>query len=141
MEITLDPPLEVNGHGDLRIRLAAEALKAGSTRAKLTWSFPADASLLLKESDVMKYAPTLTTRDWFAHQPTGDVGKSAIGAEEWLDKPAGRHGGVRLRSDRFVLEDGTPIRFWGTNLSYGASASQKAEAEFTAARFAKFGRD
>jgi hypothetical protein len=29
VEITLDPPLEVNGHGDLRIRLAAETLKAG----------------------------------------------------------------------------------------------------------------
>ncbi len=139
VEITLDPPLEVNGHGDLRIRLAAETLKAGSTRAKLTWTFPSDTALLLKQSDVMQYAPTLTTPDWFAYQPTGDVGKSAIGAAEWLDKPAGKHGGVRLRGDRFVFEDGVPIRFWGTNLSYGLSAPPKAEAEYTAARFAKFG--
>ena len=132
-------PWTVNGHGDLRIRLAAKTLRAGITQAKLTWSFPADASLLLKQSDVMKYAPTVTAPDWFAYQPTADVGKSAIGAEDWLDKPAGKHGGVRLRGDRFVFEDGTPIRFWGTNLSYGASAPPKADADFTAARFAKFG--
>jgi len=139
VEITLDPPPEVNGDGELRIKLAAQTLKAGSTQARLAWSFPAGASLLLKESDVTKYAPTLTTPDWFPNQATGDVGPSAIGTEDWLDKPAGRHGGVRLRGDRFVFEDGTPIRFWGTNLSYAGSAPPKADAEFTAARFAKFG--
>ena len=137
--VALDPPLEVGGDGDLRIKLAAETLKAGVTQARLTWTFPAAVSLLLKTADVMKYAPTLTGPDWFAYLPKGDVGPSAVGVEEFLDKPAGEHGGVRLRGDHFVFEDGTPIRFWGTNLSYAGSAPPKADAEFTAARFAKFG--
>ena len=140
VEITLDPPLEVNGDGELRIKLAAQTLKAGSTQARLAWSFPAGASLLLKDSDFMNMPRRSPRPTGFPTRRPG-TWASAIGTEDWLDKPAGKHGGVRLRGDRFVFEDGTPIRFWGTNLSYGASASPKADAEFTAARFAKFGRD
>ncbi len=139
LEVALDPPLQAGGDGDLRIKLAAETLKAGVSQARLTWTFPAAASLLLKAADTRKYAPALTTPDWFAYQPKGDVGTSAIGAEDFLDKPAGRHGGVRIRGDRFVFADGTPIRFWGVNLSYATSAPPKDDAEYTAARFAKFG--
>ena len=139
VDVALDPPLQVGGDGDLRIKLAAETLKAGSAKAQLAWTFPSAASLLMKAADVMKYAPTLTAADWFAYRPSGDVGPSAIGAEEFLDKPAGVHGGVRTRGERFVFEDGTPIRFWGTNLCYAASAPPKADAEYTAARFAKYG--
>jgi hypothetical protein len=139
IRITLEPPLEVNGHCDLRIRLAAGTLKAGITRSRLIWSFPDDMALLLKESDVVAYAPTVTAPDWFAYQPEGDIGRSAIGMEDWLERPAGKHGGVRISGDRFVFEDGTPIQFWGTNLSYGGSAPSRADAEYTAARFAKFG--
>ena len=76
VEIALDPPLEVNGDRDLRIKLAAGTIKPGITRARLTLSFPANPSLLLKESDVIKFAPPLATSDWFAYQPTGDVGRS-----------------------------------------------------------------
>ncbi|MEI8194587.1 MAG: hypothetical protein WCI73_01625 [Phycisphaerae bacterium] len=139
LELTLDPPLEVNGHGDLRLCLAATSIKAGATKARITWSFPAEVTTLLKASDVLKYAPTLPTPDWFAFQPKGDRGPSAIGFDSWLDKPAGKHGGVRLKGDRFVFADDTPIKFWGTNIQYGANAPTKADAEFTAARFAKFG--
>ena len=33
------------------------------------------------------------------------------------DRPAGRHGTVKAEGDRLVFEDGTPARFWGTNLA------------------------
>ncbi len=139
VEVTLDPPLAVGGDRDLRIKLAAETLKAGVTRARLTWTFPADASLLAKAEDVKKFAPEVTGPGWFAYEPKWERGPSAIGVEDWLEKPAGKRGGVRMHGDRFELEDGTPIQFWGTNLSYAMSAPSREDAEFTAARFAKFG--
>src|SRR5208283_759004 len=33
------------------------------------------------------------------------------------DRPAGRHGFVKVDGDKLVFEDGTPARFWGTNLA------------------------
>jgi hypothetical protein len=41
--------------------------------------------------------------------------------------------------DGFAFTDGTPVKFWGVNLSYTASAPDKETADFTAARFAKYG--
>src|SRR5206468_12080683 len=113
------PPIRVGGDGEVRIMLASETIKAGSTKSTLTWTFPGDSTLLVKKSDIAAYAPVLTTPDWFAYQPKWATGKSAIGMEDWLDKPAGKHGGVRMKADQFVFEDGTPVKFWGTNLSYG----------------------
>lgn len=62
-----------------------------------------------------------------------------IDMNTWLDGPAGKHGGVRMVKDGFSFEDGTPVKFWGVNLSYTANAPDKATADFTAARFAKYG--
>ena len=62
-----------------------------------------------------------------------------IDMDGWLDRPAGKHGGVRMVKDRFAFEDGTPVKFWGVNLSYTANAPDKETADFTAARFAKYG--
>ncbi len=65
---------------------------------------------------------------------------SVIAMDDWLEKPAGKRGGVRMVGDRFQFEDGTPIKFWGTNLSYGGGcAPPKADADATAARFARYG--
>ena len=33
------------------------------------------------------------------------------------DRPAGRHGFIKVAGDKLVFEDGTPARFWGTNLA------------------------
>ena len=33
------------------------------------------------------------------------------------DKPAGKHGFLMVQGDRFVFEDGTEARFWGTNFN------------------------
>jgi hypothetical protein len=139
VDVALEPPLVVGGDHELRIKLAAESLASGTTRARLTWTFPADVSLLVRKNDLDQFSPVVPGRDWFPYQPTWSFGKSAIGMENWLDRPVGRRGGVRIKGDSFVLEDGTPIRFWGTNLSYALSAPSKEDAEFTAARFAKFG--
>lgn len=36
-----------------------------------------------------------------------------------LDKPAGKHGFLKTKGEELIFEDGTPIKFWGTNLVAG----------------------
>lgn len=55
------------------------------------------------------------------------------------EKPAGKHGFLTAQGDRFVFEDGTPVRFWGTNLNSGACFPEKAYAEKLAKRLAAYG--
>jgi len=89
---------------------------------------------------VDRLTKTIAGPDWFPFAPSADPVPSVISMNDWLDKPAGTHGGVRMVGDRFQFEDGTPVKFWGMNLSYGGNcAPEKKDAEFTAARFAKYG--
>jgi hypothetical protein len=76
---------------------------------------------------------------WWAFEPTDDIGPSVIDAAGWLDKPAGCHGFVRMDGDRLAFEDGTPVKFWGTNHGNVGCAPPKEEADFRAARYAKYG--
>lgn len=49
---------------------------------------------------------------------------SVVDAGAWLGdgKPAGSHGALLTDANgNLVFEDGTPVRFWGTTLAYGAS--------------------
>jgi len=56
-----------------------------------------------------------------------------------LDAPAGKHGFVKVKDAHFVFEDGTPARFWGTNLVFEACFPEKKDAELLADRIAFFG--
>jgi hypothetical protein len=77
--------------------------------------------------------------DWYVFAPQNDHGPSAIGMEDWLERPAGKRGGVRIRRDRLVLEDGTPIKFWGVNNNNLHVAPAKTQAPVLAQRLAKYG--
>lgn len=55
------------------------------------------------------------------------------------EKPAGKHGFLGVKGERFVFEDGTPVRFWGTNLNSGACFPEKDYAEKLAKRLASYG--
>jgi hypothetical protein len=85
-------------------------------------------------------AKTVARADWFPFQPGSALEPGVIGMEDWLEKPAGKHGPVQAEGDRFQFTDGTPIKFWGVNLAYAENcAPSKADADFTAARLAKYG--
>ena len=105
----------------------------------LTLTFPEDVAFLVKQADLDKFSRTLAGPDWFAFQPSKEVVQGVIDMDRWLDRPAGKHGGVRMVKDGFAFEDGTPVKFWGVNLSYTANAPDAQTADFTAARFAKYG--
>ncbi len=58
-----------------------------------------------------------------------------------LDAPAGKHGFLKTGKDgHFVFADGTPVRFWGTNLHSGNTIfPTKDEAEAVADTLARYG--
>lgn len=37
------------------------------------------------------------------------------------EKPAGKHGFMKAAGERFEFDDGTIVRFWGTNFNSGAN--------------------
>jgi len=77
--------------------------------------------------------------DWYVFEPKNDVGPSAIGMEDWLERPAGHRGHVTIKEDRFAFADGTPVKFWGVNLNHLAVAPEKSRAAYFAQRLAKYG--
>ncbi len=55
------------------------------------------------------------------------------------DKPAGKHGFLKVQGDRFVFEDGTEARFWGTNFNSAQNFPSHEHSVKVARRLAKIG--
>ena len=55
------------------------------------------------------------------------------------EKPAGKHGFLQVKGDKFVFEDGTPARFWGSAFNGAACFPEHDHAEKVARRLAKVG--
>jgi len=85
---------------------------------------------------------------WFEFKPDQQNISNEISLETWLDKPAGKHGFVKMLGDRLIFEDGTPVKFWGTNLGSDLPLMKPEEAVkwgeflsrfgFNSVRFHKF---
>jgi hypothetical protein len=135
----LDPPTPITFDNGMRVALASDSFPKGKRRVTLTLTFPEDVAFHASQADIDKLSRSLAGPDWFAFQPAKELVPGVIDMSRWLDGPAGKHGGVRMVKDGFAFEDGTPVKFWGVNLSYTANAPDKETADFTAARFAKYG--
>ncbi len=135
----IDPPCPVAFDNGMRVVLASQLFRRGKRSVTLTLTFPADVAFHAAQADLDKFSRTLAGPDWFAFQPSQKLAEGVIDMGGWLDRPAGKHGGVRMVKDGFAFADGTPVKFWGVNLSYTASAPDRSTADFTAARFAKYG--
>ena len=55
------------------------------------------------------------------------------------DKPAGNHGFLKVQGRDFVFEDGTKVKFWGTNFNGGGCFPEHEYAKKLAKRLAKIG--
>ncbi len=135
----LDPPCPVAFDNGMRVVLASERFPRGKRRVTLTLTFPGDVAFRASQADLDKLSRTLAGPDWFAFQPSKEIVRGVIDMDRWLGGPAGKHGGVRMVRDGFAFEDGKPVKFWGVNLSYTANAPDRATADFTAARLARYG--
>ena len=54
---------------------------------------------------------------WYPWQVTETGRSSRIDMGPWLDAPAGKHGFVQAAGEDYRFEDGTPVRFWGVNVT------------------------
>jgi hypothetical protein len=139
VEVQFDPPCPIAFDNAMRVVLAADKFPKGKRTLTLTLTFPENIDLVVKPADLEKFVKTPAGADWFPFTPSKKITPGAIDLDDWLDRPAGKHGGVRIVKDKFAFTDGTPVKFWGVNLSYTASAPDKETADFTAARYAKYG--
>ncbi|MFQ5809076.1 MAG: hypothetical protein ACE5JM_05610, partial [Armatimonadota bacterium] len=71
--------------------------------------------------------------------PWDDASESVANVSRWNEKPAGKHGAVRVRSGHFADGRGRRLRFFGTNLCFAGCFPPHEVAERVAARMAKFG--
>jgi len=68
---------------------------------------------------------------------TSPVDLSFLNAQE---KPAGKHGFLKAVKDKLVFDDGTPIRFWGTNItSYTLFGTSRQNVRQQAHRLSELG--
>ncbi len=140
LSMAMDPPcpvtVETNG---LRVVLGNDVFPAGTRRATLTLNFSEAIDFHATQADLEESIRPMAGGDWFAFRPAGDSAAGVIDMDGWLDRPAGKRGGVRMVNDHFAFEDGTPVKFWGVNLSSDNNAPDKETAELMAARYARYG--
>ncbi|MBP7793182.1 MAG: hypothetical protein KA120_09010 [Candidatus Goldbacteria bacterium] len=81
--------------------------------------------------------------DWYEFLPEQDTydKKAVIDWTDELDKPAGKHGFIKIseKDKSLSFEDGTPARFWGTNLVGGDVFLTHDETDKMVKRLAKLG--
>ncbi len=75
---------------------------------------------------------------WYTFEPRNTAEPGEIGMQDWIEKPAGRHGRIVSRGDELVC-NGKPIKLWGINLCYGACAPEGQLADKRAAFYPKYG--
>ncbi len=106
------PPIDVHiDRGSARFWFFTGKIPAGETRKQrmtLAFSKPIKLNMTPQTVDTSNWFPLAIKND---HSPG-----SPLGMEEWIEKPAGKHGFVQMKGKDFVFEDGTPAKFWGVNL-------------------------
>ncbi|HAJ56734.1 MAG TPA: hypothetical protein DCL35_03065 [Candidatus Omnitrophica bacterium] len=77
--------------------------------------------------------------EWFAFDLKDNLSVSKPLITGILDAPAGKHGFLTAKDGRFLFQDGTPARFWGTNLCFSANFPSKKQAVLLADRISFLG--
>ena len=91
---------------------------------------------------IAKPGQKLGTTDpgWFSFEPKPETFSpdSAFDLRSLNEKEAGQSGFIDASGDQFKLGNGTPVRFWGLNVSLDGNVSHD-DIDLMAARFAKMG--
>jgi hypothetical protein len=142
IEMRFDPPVtqvyfEPGGKKEIRTFFYRDKIAAGHTRTTAT----------LSAQGRIDFVPTTAEKFGNADQsdwPTDIVDwKTSPVDVSFLNKPeipAGKHGFLQARGDKLVFEDGTPVRFWGTNLTaYALFGTSKEGTKQQARRLSELG--
>lgn len=132
----------LGGDGEARLRLAPSKLEAGKTYAlSVTIELPGPVKIVADPAEGQLRNDTAT---WFANEPA--VYGPAVDLS-FLNKdadgkyiPAGTHGFLQVKGDDFAFADGTPVRFWGLNVTARAiMVADQQRADTVAERLARLG--
>jgi len=131
-----DPAVFIHrDQGELRFMTVSEsAIQAGKTqRQRITLELP--GALTFKPENQW-----VDLSDWFPVDVDNDFSKpSEISMEDWLEKPAGQRGWLKMDGGRLFFEDGTPFKMWGTNIlradNRGITRDYMLEAPAAAAHY------
>ncbi len=111
--LVFDPPAVLHLDNDELRCFARQETEAGQTMTQ-------DVTLHLPQAAAFEPAGRMVdTSGWYALRAdeANDLARpSLLGMEDWQEKPAGGHGFLQMKGDRFVFEDGTPVKFWGVNV-------------------------
>ncbi len=77
--------------------------------------------------------------EWFVFNPQQTASISETDMTHWLDAPAGKHGFVQMKGDKLVFENGTAVKFWGTNIASNMPFMKNEEAREWAVFLSKYG--
>ncbi len=110
-------------------------VRMGERRAaRFGLSFVEPTRLVLEEREATSVTDT---SDWITWEMPWDA--APVDLSRLNEAPAGSHGFLGVINGRFVFADGTPARFWGTNMSGAANFPDKEQAPAIAARIAAYG--
>ncbi len=134
--LSFDPPCEITSDGPARVILAQNSLRDGEVRAlRLTVDLPAAANWYPSTAEIPD-EPGIDA--WYPWQATGDTESSVIGMEDWIERPAGKHGRITRQDDELIY-NGRPIKLWGLNLCYRNCAPENELADRRAEFYRKYG--
>lgn len=130
-------PCNIPTDGVARIVLAEGPFKATEpARLTMTIDLPDEVTYLAGPSQVPQ-DPGF--EEWYTFAPDDDHdAPSEISMQDWLEKPAGKHGRI-LREGEKLVYNGKPIKLWGINLCYDDCAPEKELADKRAAFYSKYG--
>jgi hypothetical protein len=75
---------------------------------------------------------------WYRFAPTNTPQAGQIGMQDWLERPAGKHGRILPQQDKLYY-NGKPVKLWGINLCFAACAPDRELADKRAAFYPKYG--
>ncbi len=82
----------------------------------------------------------INKNSWYSFEiPKESTTSTAIDVSFLLDRPAGKHGVLKIRDGHFHFEDGTRARFWGANVVGANCFPEHERGERLSARLAKYG--
>ncbi len=134
-EIQLPAPAKVFHHGGFRLNIGDGKIEPGEVRkASFVVNLPEDAKMMLDPAAIQPESDS-----WFEWKATGHpAADSVLDMSGWLEAPAGKHGRITRKDDRFIY-NGKPKKFWGTNINFSGVAPSKEFADKQADLYARYG--
>jgi hypothetical protein len=142
IEVTFDPPVDrlyfEPGRKDrIRAMLVGSRVEPGRRRMQMRLRLPRGGTVIPPLAE--RYGPIEHDR-WHAGTLAWDRWPVDLSFLNDEDRPAGRRGRVRARGDTLVFADGTPARFWGTNIAaFALYTGDRDAVRLQARRLAAFG--